>query len=90
VSAAKHTPGAWYSREWNTHDKTTVLVDAPESFLKVRQIAECEEEADALLIAAAPDLLRELQHAVHWFDQITPEDVARYRSAIAKATGVLA
>lgn len=43
-------------------------------------------EANAYLIAAAPELLEALQHAVHWFDQLKPEDIARYRIAIAKAT----
>jgi hypothetical protein len=45
---------------------------------------------NAMLFAAATDLLRELQHAVHWFDQITQDDVARYKAAIAKATGAQA
>lgn len=39
------------------------------------------------LASAAPYLLKELQHAVRWFDQITPTDVARYRAAISNATG---
>jgi hypothetical protein len=33
------------------------------------------------------ELVRELKHAAHWFDQITPADAERYRAAIAKATG---
>lgn len=33
------------------------------------------------------ELLKELEHAVRWFDQITPADVARYKAAIAKAKG---
>lgn len=33
------------------------------------------------------ELLAALQHVVRWFDQLKPEDVARYRVAIAKVTG---
>jgi hypothetical protein len=33
------------------------------------------------------ELLVALQHAVRWFDQLKPEDIARYRVAIARATG---
>lgn len=66
-------------------------------------IGEIEEESDfedgyhrawddlaqrnLTLASAAPDLLKELQHVVRWFDQITPADVARYRAVITKATG---
>lgn len=46
-----------------------------------------EQKANAALYAAAPDVLAALQHAVHWFDQLKPEDITRYRAAIAKATG---
>lgn len=37
--------------------------------------------------AIAVEVLEALQHAVRWFDQLKPEDIARYRIAIAKATG---
>lgn len=43
-------------------------------------------EANAKLFAASKELLEALQHCVHWFDQLKPEDVARYKIAIAKAT----
>ena len=32
-----------------------------------------------------PELIECLQHAVHWFDQLTPKDAARYQAAIWKA-----
>jgi len=38
------------------------------------------------LAATAPELLADLQHVVRWFDQLTPDDIARYRATIAKAT----
>lgn len=46
-------------------------------------------KADALLIAAAPDLLEALQPMVKGLHWITYDDVKRARAAIAKATGEL-
>jgi hypothetical protein len=43
--------------------------------------------ADTHLIAAAPELLAELQHFVFFHDQLKPEDIARAKALIAKATG---
>lgn len=40
---------------------------------------------DALVIAAAPDLLKALQFAVRFFDQLTPADALRMSLALAKA-----
>lgn len=34
-----------------------------------------------------PELLDALKHAVHWHDQLTPADIARYEAVIAKAEG---
>jgi len=42
---------------------------------------------DANLIAAAADLLKQLEHAVRWFDQLKPADINRYKAVIAKAKG---
>jgi hypothetical protein len=87
--SVQHTPGPWRL----SHEADTQV----EAERNGNFIASCDgggedgeyetDLANARLIAAAPDLLRELQHAVRWFDQIKPDDVARYRAAIAKATG---
>ena len=53
---------------------------------KIKGSEECDM-ADALLIAAAPDLLKQLQHVVRFFDQLNPSDIERYLAVIAKATG---
>jgi hypothetical protein len=95
MSEAKFTPGWWYARTWNTHEKTTVLVDAPEAFLKVRQIAECDEEDDARLIAAAPDLYTTLQHTtflLHSACLVLEDEEARKTAleAVERARAVLA
>lgn len=59
-----------------------------ECFVWVNEAQTVDAASHARLMRASPDLLRELQHVVHWFDQLTPEDIARYRIAITKATGV--
>jgi hypothetical protein len=46
-----------------------------------------EREAYARLFSAAPDLLTALQHALRWNDQLSVEDINRFRAAIYKATG---
>lgn len=53
-----------------------------------------EKEANARVIVAAPDLLREAEKALKWFSQLTDwsgvgdPDVAGLHAAIAKARGV--
>lgn len=61
--ANPHTP-AWYAREWSRHAKTTVVVDDAGCISGIRVIAECESEEDASLVAAAPQLRRELDDAI--------------------------
>lgn len=39
------------------------------------------------LIAAAPDLLAALKHALRWHDQLHASDIAMMTAAIAKAEG---
>jgi hypothetical protein len=59
-----YTPGTWTQREWSCHAKTTVIVEKPSG---TQVIAECslgpiaEREANAQLMAAAPELLEELK-----------------------------
>jgi hypothetical protein len=95
---APHTPGPWSSEHRKKHNGMwdtevfcakgdTIATIAWYPMPTVDGVTGTYREGNARLIAAAPDLLRELQHAVHWFDQLTPEDVARYRAVIAKATG---
>lgn len=43
------------------------------------------EPNHARLMAAAPDLLAALRHAVRWHDQLSKEDIAKMEVAIAKA-----
>lgn len=80
--AAQHTPGP----RWKAWSDANITLEGVAG-----HVAECSTAERAREIAqclnAHDDLVAQLQHAVRWFDQITPADVARYRAAIAKATG---
>ena len=52
---------------------------------RVSGLRTSDKTADVL--AAAPDLLKMLEHVVRWFDQLQPVDVKRYQAVIAKARG---
>ena len=88
---AKHTPGPWRADAWNFHSRTTVRAGD-------ETIAECHGhgrdrhqcEADARVIAAAPDLLEALEDALDLIESISPvegDTVRKARAAIAAATG---
>ena len=100
MSNAKHTPGPWSSSMW-TDDVagavgwSIVCGDAghrvPTNTFETDD--EEEAEANARLIAAAPELLEALQAYDAWADKTPPHDQElkvlreRIRAAIAKATG---
>ena len=95
----KHTPGPW------AVDGTNVGIplrcfngEALQEFSTLGDSEVCtdEDEANALLIAAAPDLLESLQSVLAFFrefdgpdvfDEIECEALTKARAAIAKATG---
>lgn len=100
--SAQHTPGPWaYELEYGPNITelpriTTVarcanyVIGLPSDYPGGNYRdgdPSGDEEADARLIAAAPDLLKQLQHAVRFFDQLNPSDIERYLAVIAKATG---
>lgn len=83
-----HTPGPWFSV--STHDRPNIMTDGGFLIAETRGI-NCE--ANARLIAAAPDLLAALEE-IEYLDQplvrgqprrVTICEIAR--AAIAKATG---
>lgn len=53
--------------------------------LRPAYLAECD--ANAVLIATAPDMLAMLQHVVRWHDQLSPKDIEAARSLIEVALG---
>lgn len=95
MSTTKHTPGPWHIARF---DATTVEIRS-ERGLIVAEVGNTstEDDANARLIAAAPELLSALQRIADrnltylsgkvMGDQISYEDVAAARAAIAKATG---
>jgi len=89
----KHTEGPW---EWDANvwdydpeQEAPWLVSAGNDKVLFGQIG-CTSEANARLIAAAPDLLEALQDLFHSFemaDAIECDIGRKARAAIAKATG---
>lgn len=109
MSASKHTPGPWVFN-WNdrTDQEGDVYWIRPvsemlQSLAVVRAGSEdndlpAQTEANACLIASAPDLLEALKSVTTWWDkeargddQVEDEEVllaaSKARAAIAKAEG---
>jgi uncharacterized Rossmann fold enzyme len=98
---SKHTPGPWiYSRWWDQFqwdmsddDERADLLKAPIIRIETTDgvtVTCCHDlasirEADARLIAAAPDLLAALEALLSYDDMVECADMAR--AAIAKARG---
>jgi len=89
MSAAKHTPGPW-KREAKTGRNRFRITDA-----RGHQVADTntyneDAEANADVIAAAPELLEALQELVDGMTDVEDSEscvLFRARAAIAKATG---
>lgn len=85
----KYTPGPWFTHRSGF---STVYVEARIDGGLLQEVAACgptekaaeQQDANARLIAAAPDLLEALQDAALWVDGDLKSKV---RAAIAKATG---
>jgi hypothetical protein len=82
MSAIKHSTGPWEERGTLVWSRGMYVADCSHASVPYEQ-----QSANASLIAAAPELLAELKHLVHWFDQLRAEDVVRAKAAILKATG---
>lgn len=83
--SAQHTPGPWALTEKAVVASASTPIAHRVKWWSIGQL-EIEENANARLIAAAPDLLAALQGVVRVADRATDEfDAAR--AAIAKATG---
>lgn len=89
---SKHTPGPWSVFYKSKYDEWHVSVPLSTGSMKWALfddgIRSENPEADARLIAAAPDLLEALRGVLRVADRATDEfDAAR--AAIAKATGAV-
>lgn len=97
-TATAHTPGPWYA------DLVDLVIyskpsDEATKIAVVHQQVEPSEDSDitsanALVLAAAPDLLEACEVMLYWYEEILPRDEiadggeAQYlRDAIAKAKG---
>ena len=98
--SAKFTPGQWEAIHVDGHGDWGVYVEQQETAVDLTICHVCNEsnwhpgegyaEANARLIAAAPDLLYALEEALHLIETLTPLEgstVRIVRAAIAKATG---
>lgn len=92
---SKHTPGPWGNHKWNSEEHqisalggTVALINHDHS-----HISDEAADANARLIAAAPDLLAALHRAVNHLimDGVScddaPQALRQARAAIAKAEG---
>lgn len=103
MSAAKHTPGPWLTDRNNVHTGQIAIVHHctgndwveiwSDKWFKTG-MCESEQEANARLIAAAPNLLEALQAIVSSLSDQDDEGLIEHaqpmidaRAAIAKATG---
>lgn len=95
MSAAKHTPGPWNvgtSKQGREVVFLNGLSEQPGSLGPSQNWIDCNTEANARLIAAAPDLLAVVQEleesAGYWSEYDVPLGIVdRIRAAIAKAEG---
>ena len=97
---SKHTPGNWIAKPMDSADWIDLVTDDPETCggsahsLPFASCRHFNQEANARLIAAAPDLLEALEELADLVDCIrsgdyTPDSFTTQpaRAAIAKATG---
>ena len=101
MTKAKHTPGPWMLTEGNRFDKEMVITTQYRLDASIGCICEMdvyftgligiEQEANARLIAAAPELLEALQNMLgltEASDYMGAREIEQQaRAAIAKATG---
>ena len=83
-----HTPGPWSAHAHESTDTYTIHVAGRswESWA-VAHVGDCtDDEANARLIAAAPDLLEALKNVIRGVPD-TWDGVIKARAAIAKAEG---
>ena len=93
--SAKHTPGPWLTDRRNVHTGQIATIHHclnndwveiwTDKWLETG-LGESEQEANARLIAAAPELL---EFVMEWLDRQGPDNnymTSKARAAIAKAT----
>jgi len=88
---SRHTPGKWITRKGLTSGKEVISPSSPKTKQVIARCGGPDRDGNADLIAAAPDLLAELEetHAALCFtaDYIGSERHKRNAATIAKARG---
>ena len=88
---SKHTPGPWVAvARTNAHIEIEAPGQPSYSAKKVATVSLTNHEANARLIAAAPELLEALKELMVAADRVSAEPVTwlgKARAAIAKAEG---
>jgi hypothetical protein len=88
-----HTPGPW--KVFNNREIGPISNDGDQSHGMMLPVAYIEQydypndyEANARLIAAAPDLLKALQEITAWYEEEIGLPAVDAHAAIAKAKGI--
>lgn len=81
----KHTPGRWMVAGRDQNDSIDIKADGLFIAEAIGGLADGEQEANARLIAAAPDLLEALNGLLHNYGSRKAQNAAT--AAIAKAKG---
>lgn len=86
MMSTAHTPGPWF---YDDSNKSRLIINSEWAAIASIPYLDAEAVANARLIAAAPNLLAALEHAV---ETLSAEgfDVSMLRAAITKATGAAA
>lgn len=90
MSDAKHTPGPWEAcdaGDYSDYDGKCRVILGDDLRIAVALGDHAENDANARLIAAAPDLLAALEVALFWLEYDGRYDVQGIRATIAKAKG---
>ena len=81
----KHTPGPWHLEA--DEKLSAISCGKGEEYKSIAFLTLPNHQANARLIASAPELLEALKMALVWLDYEGKYDVLAIRAAIAKATG---
>lgn len=95
MTASKHTPGPWtFHRPWSGFSQITGPNDELVFGIAAGSVDEkrpdCECEANARLIAAAPDLLAALKTLSHYDQEPDAVGMTEYDAALAAALAAIA
>lgn len=84
-SVDRHTPGPWFATKDSIHNEVARIGRAWNISTDLALSHFGDIDADARLIAAAPDLLAALTGAANYIDKLGG-DAKKYRGVLAKAT----